>query len=227
VHDLLRWDAALRDGRLVEPETLQRAYTPVRLADGSTKPYGYGWQIAQTPDGRVVHHGGGLAGYRTSIVRNLDNGTTLVLLTNHGDNTMIGQITAAAGAILKGDEPPLPAVPIQIPLRRWIEAEGVAAALDRYDALRADRPRDYRWDEELLNQLGYEYLAAERVDVATAVFEKNVEAYPGSANVYDSLGEALMVAGDTEAAIANYERSLQLDPDNENAVGVLEQLRAR
>jgi cytochrome c-type biogenesis protein CcmH/NrfG len=49
------------------------------------------------------------------------------------------------------------------------------------------------------------------------VFLKNVELHPNSSNVYDSLGEAYVAVGDSASAIANYRRSLQLDPKNDNA----------
>ena len=63
------------------------------------------------------------------------------------------------------------------------------------------------------------------INEAIAVFQLNVEAYPKSANPYDSLGEAFMTAGDRARAIASYQRSLELDPTNANAVAKLEQLR--
>jgi len=44
--------------------------------------------------------------------------------------------------------------------------------------------------------------------------------------VYDSLGEAYMKADKKDLAIANYEKSLQLDPKNQNAVEQLKKLRA-
>ena len=51
-----------------------------------------------------------------------------------------------------------------------------------------------------------------------------MEAYPESFNVYDSLGEALLAAGDREGAEANYRKSLELNPDNTNAVEVLQSM---
>ena len=51
-----------------------------------------------------------------------------------------------------------------------------------------------------------------------------VIAYPESANTYDSLGEAYMVNGDKELAIQNYKKSLELNPENQNAVDKLKQL---
>ncbi len=48
---------------------------------------------------------------------------------------------------------------------------------------------------------------------------------PNSFNVYDSLGEAYMAKGDKENAIKNYKKSLELNPDNENAKDMLQQLQ--
>lgn len=53
----------------------------------------------------------------------------------------------------------------------------------------------------------------------------NVEMNPQSANAYDSLGEAYMKAGDDENAIKNYEKSLELNADNDNAKKMLKKLK--
>ena len=52
----------------------------------------------------------------------------------------------------------------------------------------------------------------------------NVALYPDAFNAYDSLGEAYMNHGNTELAIANYQKSLELNPENKNAVTMLEKL---
>ncbi|HLF65215.1 MAG TPA: DUF3471 domain-containing protein, partial [Saprospiraceae bacterium] len=56
---------------------------------------------------------------------------------------------------------------------------------------------------------------------ALAIFKINTIEYPGSANVWDSFGEALMEKGETAAAIENYQKSLALNPGNTNAVAML------
>ena len=79
--------------------------------------------------------------------------------------------------------------------------------------------------ESLVNELGYFLLYPfEDPDKAVEMFRVNVANYPESANVYDSLAEALHVRGDRELAIENYEKSLQLNPRNEHAKRQLEVL---
>ena len=86
--------------------------------------------------------------------------------------------------------------------------------------------RELGVEEQRLNQVGYGLLAEpNRVDEAISVFLLNTELFPESSNTWDSLGEAYMEAGQTELAIANYEKSLALDPSNTNAVAMLERLR--
>ena len=73
--------------------------------------------------------------------------------------------------------------------------------------------------------VGYVLLYSGHEHDAINVFQRNVEDYPQSGNVYDSLGEAYMKIGQKELAIQNYEKSLQLDPKNKNAVEMLKKLK--
>lgn len=70
------------------------------------------------------------------------------------------------------------------------------------------------WD---INMYGYEFLGEERYALSLAAFTLNVELFPDSANAHDSLGEAYRSAGRIEDAIKHYERSIELDPESENA----------
>jgi len=78
--------------------------------------------------------------------------------------------------------------------------------------------------EQRLNRLGYELLGSGSVKGAIALFALNVEFYPLSWNVYDSLGEAYLKNGDKGLAIENYSKSLELNPENANAGRVLEEI---
>ncbi len=80
--DLLLWHNALENNKLVSAQSLFEAYTPVELANGQKRRYGYGWEIGNNLYGKLVFHTGGLAGYRTYIERQLDASNVIILLTN-------------------------------------------------------------------------------------------------------------------------------------------------
>jgi glyoxylase-like metal-dependent hydrolase (beta-lactamase superfamily II) len=103
----------------------------------------------------------------------------------------------------------------------------VAAAVATYRRLKAEEPERWSFAETELNSLGYQLLQRGRVDEAIVIFELNVEAYPEAFNTWDSLGEAQLAAGQREKAIASYRRSLELNPENTNAVTVLDGLDAQ
>ena len=68
--------------------------------------------------------------------------------------------------------------------------------------------------EPLINQLGYQALGAGNADEAIAIFKTNVERYPNSANVYDSLGEAYEKSGHLDWAAPQYEKAQALGKQN-------------
>jgi Flp pilus assembly protein TadD len=92
---------------------------------------------------------------------------------------------------------------------------------------KSTRAGEYKVEERTLNALGYTLLFSGQVQDAITVFQRNVEEYPQSGNVYDSLGEAYMKAGQKELAVQNYEKSLRLDPKNQNAVEMLKKLKEK
>ncbi len=67
-----------------------------------------------------------------------------------------------------------------------------------------------RVPEALLNQVGYQFMAQNNMEEALAAFKLNVERYPESANVYDSLAEAYERGGKLDLALANYGKAHEL-----------------
>ena len=80
--------------------------------------------------------------------------------------------------------------------------------------------------EDNLNFGGYTLLQADQPQAARDVFALNTRLFPGSANVWDSLGEAHMVLGQHDEAIRHYEKSLELAPGNQNARTMIGRMRA-
>ncbi len=111
-------------------------------------------------------------------------------------------------------------------LSTTIAASGVDTAVQQYHDLKATAPATYNFDETQLNTLGYGLLHAKKLKEAVRIFQLNVEAYPRSSNVYDSLAEGYMDDGDRESAIANCEKALQINPKNASSAAMLRKLTA-
>lgn len=81
VRDLVKWDAALAAGKVVKPASLEQMWTPVRLNDGATHGYGFGWVLGRRGSHRHITHTG-ITG--TQYSRFPDDGMTVIVLTNLG-----------------------------------------------------------------------------------------------------------------------------------------------
>ncbi len=68
VEDLYKWNRALLSNKFVKKETLEKAWTEFKLADGSGTHYGYGWSLSQVQGIRTIEHGGGINGYLTNAI---------------------------------------------------------------------------------------------------------------------------------------------------------------
>jgi 3-oxoadipate enol-lactonase len=106
-------------------------------------------------------------------------------------------------------------------------SNGVDAAVRYFHEKRKAQPGVVLFEEREMNELGYHYLQGGNARDAIEIFKLNTIAYPTSANTFDSLGEAYMKNGDTELAIENYSKSLELNPNNENARTMLKLLRGK
>ncbi len=120
-------------------------------------------------------------------------------------------LNAAAGLNLHP-----PREPISSLLAGTVEAKGAQAAIAQYQELRAQPGEEYDFAEYELNGLGYTLLRKGKSGDAIAILKLNAEQYPGSFKVYDSLGDAYLSAGDKQAALDNFRRSLQNYPGADN-----------
>jgi Predicted membrane protein (DUF2306) len=111
-------------------------------------------------------------------------------------------------------------------LSATVTSRGIDTAITQYHDLKAAQPAAYNFDEDELNSLGYELIRADEMKEGIRIFQLNVETYPQSSNAYDSLAEAYMDGGNKPQAILNYQESLRLNPNNRNAIRMLQNLNA-
>ncbi len=100
--------------------------------------------------------------------------------------------------------------------------DDIDAAIIYYTKLKKEHVEAYNFnDENELNNLGYQLINDNRIDDAIKIFELLVSEFPNSPNPYDSLGEAYLANNNTELALKNYKKSLELNPKNENAEKII------
>ena len=226
VRDLAAWNRALIKGELLAAKTFEKMITPVAVPGGNSSGYGYGWmRITRSPQ-RVIYHPGGLAGFKTVNLINLDEGQAIIALSNCSDS-LSDSMGSGLRRILMGAEVPDPKTRIGPYLAKLLRERGLDAAKTRYAEILEKERAPYDLGEGELNALGYSCLRVDKREEAVALFRLNVAAHPKSANVYDSLGEGLMAQGKIEEAIRQYARSLTIDPRNVNAIEKLQALKER
>ncbi len=94
----------------------------------------------------------------------------------------------------------------------------IDAAIDYYENLKKDKLDHYNFEDlNELNNLGYQLINDGRTEDAIKIFKLLVSEFPNSANPYDSLGEAYLLSGNKELSLKNYKKSLELNPENNNA----------
>lgn len=84
VEDLLKWEQSLYTEKLVKRSTLEQAFQPVKLKDGSTFPYGFGWGIEKDRE-KEYSHTGGWVGFINIIYRDTKNNRTIISLSSGGN----------------------------------------------------------------------------------------------------------------------------------------------
>jgi tetratricopeptide (TPR) repeat protein len=205
-----------KSNRVLSEKMTREMLTPVK--DGA----GLGFFVEKDNPGQFGH-GGADEGFQALLTMNADSGNGLAIMTDSDNGLQVADLILRSVAKeyawnykFDGDAPTLLLI---------AKLRGTAAALQRYTEIKKAKASDNEVAEASLNRLGYTLLYSGHEQDAITVFQRNTQEYPQSSNVWDSLGEAYMKVGQKDLAIRNYEKSLQLNPKNENAVDMLKKLR--
>ncbi|UCE25794.1 MAG: hypothetical protein JSU74_07070 [Candidatus Zixiibacteriota bacterium] len=117
-------------------------------------------------------------------------------------------------SLKEGEIPP----PTERQFVEMIQEDKIERAIEIYEQLKKTRPGYVFFQEATMNGLGYQLLQQNRLGEARMIFRMNTEAFPNSANVWDSYADACLASGDTETAITCYQKVLEVLP-SDSAVG--------
>jgi CubicO group peptidase (beta-lactamase class C family)/predicted transcriptional regulator YdeE len=204
-----------KSNRILSQKMTQQMLTP------GMDQIGLGFFLDKDNPGQFGHNGDD-EGFQALLTMNADTGKGLAIMVDSANgismaNWMVRRVVAEYRWNYK-----MPPEDIGDRLFLIAKLKGTGAALGEFSEL---KKQDHAIGEFTLNALGYYLLFSGMDSDAVQVFQKNVEEYPKSSNVYDSLGEAYMKVGQKDLAIQNYEKSLQLNPKNDNAVEQLKKLK--
>jgi tetratricopeptide (TPR) repeat protein len=187
--------------------------------------WGLGLGLQKTPDGQSFWHWGDNGAFKCYMVAFVDQKTGLVMFTNSENGLAIREDVVESA--LGGEQPAFQWAKYDTynsPAFRFyavVKEKGAEAAIPEF----RERLKSGAIEESSVNSIGYRLLGRKQYADAIRIFRLNVENHPDSWNAYDSLGEAYMNEGENALAIQNYERSLQLNPQNSNGAAMLKKLR--
>ena len=244
--DYAKFVIAVMNGTGLKKETAKLMLTPQVKVDeacgncigrwsGKNSPYiswGLGWGLQRTDEGDAFWHWGDSNNdVHAYIVAFEKQRLGVMVFTDSGNgHSIIPEIVREA---IGGQQPALAWIkyePYNSPARMLLKdilARGETAIKEYRERHKNPSEMAAALNENQVNRLGYQLLGRKRVKEAIEVFKWNVEDYPQSSNVYDSLGEAYMVGGERELAIKNYQKSVELDPKNDNGIQMLKKLQAQ
>lgn len=190
-------------------------------------PWGLGWGLEKSDQGTTFWHWGD-NGDTTACVMAFDKQKTGVVMfaNSSGGLSIIREVLDDA---LGGQHPAISWInyerydsPARLMFKAILKSDA-ETVLSNYRK-RRESGGNLPLTESQMNRLGYQLLGLKRVKDAIEVFRQNTVDFPEAFNTWDSLAEGLMINGDKESAIKYYKKSLELNPENTNAVQKLKEL---
>jgi CubicO group peptidase (beta-lactamase class C family) len=179
---------------------------------------GLGWIISPMPKGDVFWHTGGTGGYRTYAAFNKQTGKGVVVLASGSDPSDIGR-NLISSIPLNDVKRSLSA-----DLAQKIDSKGIKYAEAYFEDTVKNNLDNFIYGSYPLNRLGHGYLNEDNFEAALAVFEINIQLFPESWNVYESYADALRRVNRLKESLANYQKSLELNPQNNNVLKAISEI---
>lgn len=219
--DLHKWVEALHNDRLISRKSF--LFLSERFKN---KQSSLGTVVFKDKQMQFHYHHGSSHNYESSFIYVPKLDATIILMTN-SKRMNNANITNAIIAILEGEKPAAPKKSIYLFLRTEIMYEGIEKGLEYFKRISQNEREMYNFDEEKdeLLDVGNYLVDKDRIEDAVAILELSTKRHSNSPEVFLALGKAYESIGETELAIAKYQRSIELSQDSPEAKASLRSLQ--
>jgi tetratricopeptide (TPR) repeat protein len=183
---------------------------------------GLGWTLGHYKDVKTVSHGGGGFGGTAFLLILPEKNKAAVILCNEESNAHFRAVRAIADTLLD-QKPQANTVSWMVPISRAIAEGGMDAAYARYAEIKA-REEAYYFGEDDLLDLSLQLFTANKIDLAIAVLGFNSDIFPQYIESYLEQAKLYLRKGEIGQAKQSLLKALALDPDNANAIRLLERV---
>jgi CubicO group peptidase (beta-lactamase class C family) len=223
MNDFYKWSQAIINFKNINPVSTLEILTPV----APNKQAGLGKGTMKNNQIETHIHDGTSYSSQALLVTDVPKGRTLLFLTNQKHENLY-EINDALNNILDDKSHNAPRKSILTTYKKLLDTMDATAFLPFYKILKEKYPEDYGFDNfNTLNEIGYYYLYERNLPAdAITIFEKNVDLFPKSGDIVDSLGEGYLKEGDKKKALFYYKKSIDLgytgNPDAKKIIAELE-----
>lgn len=230
VEDLFLWDKSFYSDKLLNADNKKlmcTKYLPnygYGVAVNSVKNY-----LGLNKDITLISHDGGIGGFSSYMARIPEDSIFVVLLDNTRAGMRGGDLVGISNnllPILYNIKAELPKPVAYIELLRLVKTKSIDEGISQFKNAIISNKDAYNFNglENSLNAIGYNYISNGDLISAIKILKLNTEQFPNSANAHDSLGEAYYSNKQMDFALQHYKKSLELDPKNDNAKKMIEQI---
>jgi CubicO group peptidase (beta-lactamase class C family) len=191
---------------------------------------GLGFFLGDESRPDLFGHIGDDEGFQAMLYMFGDSGQGAVIMANSENGILLGDLLLSIIAneygwknFVSSNRPQIGSSAVLLSVA---QQKGVEAAIQAYWQLKKMKSPQYGLNRETLIGLGYSLLAGDNLQDAIEIMKLEVHEYPDYWNAYDSMGELYMNSGEKKLAIKNYEKSVELNPDNQSGIEALKKLKA-
>lgn len=225
--DLYKYDEALYNGTFLTQNSLNEAFSPVKLNNGEDNQAvpgtssGLGWFIfTDTTNGKIVWHSGSNPGVQTLLVRNITKKETYIVLQNIPSPL---NVYLATLDIIKG-KTVIYKKSLGFLYGQDLFTKGANYAYAHLKTLQNDSVH-YVLLESEIDRIGLEFSRTKFQDNSLEAYKLNTMLFPDSWSAYNSYATILAKnPKNKDAAIWMFNKSIFLNPQNEEGKKRLENL---